>query len=318
MTARVPSAVISLHFLGDDLLVGEDRGAVTRLSSNGVQRWQRVIPYVSLPWAYWGEGRSRIREIDTADLDGSGQPQILLANADRRVYALDTSGKGLWKAPVEWGVYTAMTVGQYGGRPALLGGTSRPAIHGWCVIFGSGGKLLGHYSRPDLINWSNPSQFRDLRLADLDADGRPEAVAAIDTDCRQLVAYRPDGKILWDADVAGAAEAVAVRPAGGGRPAQVYCASNSGYVCGFDGPNGKRRFAAFVGQPTNFVAPLSDGRVLAVAPTGDVFVLAPDGKLADRASLGGKITALLRPGDHRAANAVILGTEEGRIMVLSQ
>lgn len=317
LVARLPSAVISLHLLGDDLLVGEDRGAISRLAPNGTPRWEHVIPYVSLPWAYWGEGRSRIREIDTADLAGNGQTQILLANADRRVYALDENGKELWKAPVEWGVFTAMTVGQFSGRPALIGGTSRPAIHGWCVILGNGGKLLGHYSRPDLNNWSNPSQFRDLRLADLNGDGRPEAVAAIDTDCRQLVAYQPDGKILWDADVAGAAEAVAVRPARAGQAAQVYCASNSGYVCGFDGPTGKRRFAVFVGPPTNFVAPLADGRVLAVAPKGDVFVIGNDGKLAGRSSAGSQITALLRPGDHRAANAVILGTHDGRVLVLA-
>ncbi|NUQ65927.1 MAG: PQQ-binding-like beta-propeller repeat protein, partial [Pirellulales bacterium] len=316
MTAHMPSAVISLHFLGDDLLTGEDRGAVTRLAPDGSRRWERVIPFVTLPWAYWGEGRSRIREIDAADLSGSGQPQILLANADRRVYALDAEGNELWKAPVEWGVYTAMTVGHYLGQPALMGGTSRPAIHGWCVILGDGGKLLGHYSRPDLSNWSNPCQFRDLRLADLDADGHSEAIAAIDTDCRQLVAYKPDGKLLWDADVAGAAEAVAVRPAVPGQAAQVYCVSNSGYVCALDGPTGKRRFAAFVGQPTTFVAPLSDGRALAAAPTGEIFLLAPDGQLAGRASLGSEITALLRPGGHRAANRVILGTKDGRILVL--
>ena len=162
-----------------------------------------------------------------------------------------------------------MTVGSYDGRPALVGGTSRPAIHGWCVILGDGGRLLGHYSRPDLINWSNPSQFRDLRLADVDGDGRAEAVAALDTDCRQLIVYRPDGKILWDADVAGAAEAVAVRPATAGRAARsvlcVECGLRvlfrwpdrqaplcdlSGPLCRLRGPVGRRPHAGrmFVGR----------------------------------------------------------------------
>ena len=70
--ARVPSLVLALHFLGEDLLVGEDRGAVSRLAPDGTPRWTHVIPYVGLPWAYWGEGRSRIREIDAGDLSGSG------------------------------------------------------------------------------------------------------------------------------------------------------------------------------------------------------------------------------------------------------
>ena len=62
-----------------------------------------------MAWPYWSEEKSRIREIDSADLNGDGRSEILVSNADRRVYALSAEGKELWKASVEWGVYTAIT-----------------------------------------------------------------------------------------------------------------------------------------------------------------------------------------------------------------
>ncbi|MFV2069784.1 MAG: hypothetical protein ACC645_22690 [Pirellulales bacterium] len=46
--------------------------------------------------------------------------------ADRRVYAFTGDGQKLWEASVEWGVYTAMTVGRHHGEFALFGGASRP------------------------------------------------------------------------------------------------------------------------------------------------------------------------------------------------
>ena len=139
----------------------------------------------------------------------------------------------------------------------MLGGTSQPSIFGRCILYGADGKMLTAYSRADLNSWSNPAQFRDLRRADLDGDGRPETITAVDTDCRQLVVYRENGKILWDADLAGAAEAVAVVP---GRPAAATPAGRGGLGLGLRGragrPNGARRWACFVGEPTQFVAPL--------------------------------------------------------------
>ncbi len=314
--AKLASPILSLHFIDGDLLVGEDRGALSRLDDRGQPRWQLVIPYIPMAWPYWSEEKSRIREIDSADLDGDGRSEILVANADRRVYAITADGKELWRASVEWGVYTAMTVGQLDKTPALLGGTSRPAMHGWCIAFGSTGKLLRHYARPDLVSWSIPCQFRDLRLADLDGDGAAEIINAIDTNCRQLIAYRADGRLLWDADLAGAANALAVMPPEGGRPAVVCAASDSGYVGAFDGPNGRRRWACFLGEPAHYLAVWESRKLLAATPSGKVFVIDENGNVTGHEDFGASVTGLLRPGDHRAGNQVLLGTSDGRVRVL--
>jgi outer membrane protein assembly factor BamB len=211
-----------------------------------------------------------------------------------------------------------MTPGTYRGGFALLGGTSQPSIFGRCLLYGADGKLLTAYSRVDLNSWSNPAQFRDLRRADLDGDGCPETITAVDTDCRQLVVYRDNGKILWDADLAGAAEAVAVVPARASAAPLVVAASESGYVAALDGRSGARRWACYVGEPTQFVAPADDGRLWAAARSGKVFLIGRDGALAGAADVGQAITGLLRPGEDRSAGAMLLGTADGRLLVLPQ
>jgi outer membrane protein assembly factor BamB len=315
-TAKLPSAIVSLHYFGGDLLVGEERGVLSRMAADSRTRWQHAIPYVNIPWPNWGEGKSRIREIASADMRGDGQTEILVADADRRVYAFSDRGRELWRTSVEWGVYTAMSVGTYHGRFALLGGTSQPSVWGRCLLYGAQGKVLAHYARPDLQSWCTPSQFRDMRLADLDGDGKAEIVNAVDTDCRQLVVYKEDGEVLWDADVAGSAEAVAVVLTNGTRGPVVYCASASGYVYAFDGRTGTRRWVCFVGEPTHFVAPTLGDRVIAAARSGRVFIIGHGGELIGAVSLGQPITGLLRPGEDRQANAVVLGTRDGRLLLL--
>lgn len=312
--AKLESPILSLHFVGDDLLVGDDRGSLARLAPDGTERWRVDMPYRPMAWPYWSEERSRVREITSADINHDGSQEILIANADRRVYAFTGEGSKLWEASVEWGVYTAMTAGRFGNQFALYGGASKPAMHGWCILFGAAGKLLGHFSRPDLVSWSIPCQFRDMRLADVDSDGALEVVNAIDTNCRQLVVYEPDGGIRWDADVAGAALAIAVRPSD--QAATVYCSSASGYVSAFDGDSGTRRWTCFLGEPAAFVAIWERDSVLAVTASGRVFVIDAEGHLAGCDDLGTEVTAVLRPGDHRNSSSILVGTAEGRLLVL--
>ncbi|MCE5241130.1 PQQ-binding-like beta-propeller repeat protein [bacterium] len=307
-SAEMESQALALHFLGEDLLVGEDRGALTRLGPDGATRWQVVIPYEPMPWDYWSEYRSRVREITSADLNGDGQAEILLSNSDRRVHAFTGDGRLLWRAPVEWGIFTGMTPGSFGGKFALFGGTSRPSIHGRCLIFPADGGRPQALTRPDLVSWSVPSQFRDMRLVDLNGDGVTEIINAVDTNCRQLVVYREDGKVLWDADMAGAAEALAVKGD------TIYGGGNSGYVAAFAGATGKRLWACYLGEPVVLLALTAEGRLAAVTPAGRVFLVGPGGQLEGRVELGSSVSAVMRPGDHRVGEKLLVGTKDGRVI----
>lgn len=310
--APVPGPVLALEWTDGAVIVGEEHGALTWFDARGRQAWRVEIPWVTLPWAYWSEERSRIREIAVADIDGDGAEEVLVSNADRRVYAFDRNGRLLWKRPIEWGVFTAMWPGTCGGRFALFGGTARPSIHGYALRLGGDGAVVGRCQRPDLVCWSMPAAMRDLLAADLDGDGEEEIVTAVDTNCRQLIAYRSGGALLWDLDVGAAAAALAFDPVAG----RVLCASDAGYVVGVSGATGRRDWCAWLGEPVHLLWVLGDRRVLALAASGRGWVLSSAGEILGGSELGTRVTAMPRPGDHRgAARRLVLGTADGRVLV---
>jgi hypothetical protein len=311
--AQLPGAILSLEWMVGNVIVGEERGALSLFDSQGVRRWTVEIPWVTLPWAYWSEERSRIREIAVADINGDGVAEILVSNADRRVYAFDCNGRELWKRPVEWGVFTAMWPGKFQGSFALFGGTSRPSIHGYAIILGGDGAVRGHCQRPDLTCWSMPSAMRDLLSADIDGDGADELVTALDTNCRQLVAYAADGTVKWDLDVSGAAAALTFDAAS----RQVICSSDAGYVVSVAGATGRREWCAWIGEQAQLLWLMPDRRVLAFTMRGSGWILTVDGAVQGRFDLGAKLTGVPRPGDHRSADRkLVLGTADGRVLVL--
>lgn len=309
---RLPGKVTALEFAAGEVVAGEDSGVVTLLDRAGGRRWRVEIPWVTLPWAYWGEGRSSVRELAVADLEGDGVEEILVSNADRRVYALDRAGEILWKRPIEWGVFTALWPDAHEGKFALFGGTARPSIHGHAIRLGGEGAVRGHFFRPDLRCWSMPSATRDLHRADIDGDGQIETVMALDTNCRQLAAYAADGTLRWDLDLGGAAGALAVDAAAG----TVFCAADAGYVVAVDGASGRKEWWVWIGEAAALLWLRPDGRVLAVAPSGRGWLIAKTGVVEACFDAGSPITAWPRPGNHRdAGRSLMLGTADGRVLL---
>ena len=308
---KVDSKVVSLHFLGDDLLVGEDDGTISRFDPKGKRLWQVTIPYKTIPWSHWSMQRCCIREITSADTNGDGKQEILVSNGDRRIHAFDSAGKQLWKAPVAYGIYIAMTPGQYEGHFALYGGATGPTIWGYPIIYGAGGKVFGQLGKPV----QESQQMRDLRLADLNGDGTNEIICGLDCACRQLFVCNSQRKLLWDADVGGAAEVIAVRNDQGRR--QVLCGTVGGYLLAFDGASGKRDWFCYLGECPSCLWPQADGSMLAACPSGAVLVVDRQGKLTGRHDLGTRITAVFRPGEHSAtADRCAIGTDGGRVLTL--
>ena len=310
--AKVEGMILSLEISGEEIVVGEDSGAITLFDREGHLLWSRKIPWVTIPWAYWSEGRSRIREIAVADINGNGVDEILVSNADRRVYAFDRSGNELWKCPIEWGVYTSMSPGTYDGEFALLGGTARPAIFGFVKLIGSDGTVRGHFERPDLIAWSMPSAIRDLQQVDIDGDGKLETVELVDANLRQLVAYTANGEEKWSCDLAASGGALAYDA----KSRRVYATSDAGYVVAVESASGDRLWYTWIGESAELLWILADGSLLAVARRGALWVISPDGEVLNIREFNEAITAIPRPGNHRGPERkLILGTASGCLFI---
>jgi len=310
--AQLKSWVLSLHFCGDDLLTGEDNGTISRFDKSGRLQWSVPIPYVKMSFSHWSDKRSRIHEISSADLNGDGNPEILLANGDRRIYAYTPDGKHIWKAVIKYGIYNAITPGTYDGRFALYGGAREPTLEGPFLMFGADGKEIGRLRAP----LQESQRIRDVRLWDTDGDGMLEIIAARDLDGKQLTVC--DGKtlqLIWLGNVGGSPYGLAVREHGGER--QILCASTGGYLHAFRAATGARRWWCYLGDDARFLWPRADGSVLALCPSGRVFVVGPDGELLGMHALESSIAAILRPGEHRVApTAIPVGTQDGWLRYL--
>jgi len=310
--AKVGTWVLSLHFLGEGLLVGEDDGTLSRLDASGNSVWSVNIPYAHIGWPHWSDQRSRIREITAADIDGDGEREILVSNGDRRLYAFTGSGEQLWKKGVHWGVCIALTPTTYLGKFALFSGVTGPTLGGRVKIHDAQANLVGRLQ----ISGMHSQQIRDVRLFDLTGDGKREIVVARDINSNQLVVCNEDRSLLWKADVGGSPDALAIRSYEGAR--QVLCGSRCGYVHAFEGATGHHLWFCYLGDEPRLLWPRADGSILAVCPSGSVvFAVGADGGLAGCETLPAPITALLRPGQHRADPSCIpVGTNDGTIHVL--
>ncbi len=309
---KVGTWVLSLHFLGDHLLVGEDDGTISRLDASGRPLWSVTIPYVHIGWPHWSDRRSRIREITAADIDGDGEQEILVSNGDRRLYAFTGSGEQLWKRGVQWGVCIALTPTTYLGRFALFSGVTGPTLAGRVRIHDAQGETVGGLE----LSQMDSQQIRDLRVCDLTGDGEREIVVARDTAGNQLLACNEDRTLLWKVDVGGSPDALAIRHHEG--EAQVLCGSRGGYLHAFEGATGAHLWFCYLGDEARMLWPRPDGSILAICPSGNVFVVDAGGRLTGRDRLPTAVTAILRPGQHRLSPSCIpVGTGDGTIHVLS-
>lgn len=48
-----------------------------------------------------------------------------------------------------------------------------------------------------------------------------------------------------------------------------------------------------------------------------MYLLSPAGDITGCADVGGEVTGVLRPGDHRTAAVLVLGTRDGRLVAYS-
>ncbi|HUT90362.1 MAG TPA: hypothetical protein VMY37_12750 [Thermoguttaceae bacterium] len=76
--------------------------------------------------------------------------------------------------------------------------------------------------------------------------------------------------------------------------------------------------AALDGPAPDHLWPDGHGGVIAACRSGAIFVIGREGRPSGRDDLETAITALVRPGDHRADAPPAIGTADGRVLVFPQ
>jgi len=248
---------------GGGLLIGCLDGTLRRFDPQGTQVWSHKIEWQPMNWDNWTRGNCAILGI--ALVDCGGDRRIITGCADRHIYGFSMDGKQLWRSPCKWGPAAHIAIAAIGPsqEEQILVGMARPAIHAWCRVYDTNGNYIRALERPDIVSWSIPSWTTALEVIDLDGDGRPEIIVGMNTNHRQIVVYRADGEIFWEADVGGSV--VCVEQAHG----RLYTGSEGGWIHSFD-PDGRRRSTQTVHRPIRGLSPISPDRIIAVLDDGSI------------------------------------------------
>lgn len=257
------------------IVVGGGDEKVYRLDRAGKLLWGHQLQWQPMVWDYWTRLNCEIVSLAAGDINRDGDEEILVGCADRHVYAFDDAGNLLWRSACQWGPPTCLGLARMDDTDAtfVLAGMADPAIHGCVRVFSPDGACVQTLQRPDIMSWSVPSWMKCLRTADLDGDGWDEIICGLDTNHRQLLVYRRDGTIAWQADLGAAVTAVEVAHG------RVFAGAANGYVQCF-APDGERAYCTFLVQPIMGLAPLSNGTCIAALRDGQVVLLDESGSPA--------------------------------------
>ena len=261
---REVCAIVAMEDGG--LLSGCAEGTLCRFDAHGGQLWSHKVEWQPMNWDNWTRGNCAVLSLAIGDF--GGERRIIAGCSDRHLYGFSMDGEPLWRSPCQWGPATHVAIAAVGPdrEKGILVGMARPAIHAWCRIYDGDGNYVRALQRPDIVSWSIPSWMTGLTVSDLDDDGRPEVIVGMDTNHRQLVVYRGDGEILWDADVGSSVACLVLAHN------RVYAGTEGGWIHSFD-PGGQRLWSQNMMRPVRGLAPQSPDRTIVALDDGSIRVI---------------------------------------------
>jgi|GEM_PF-2407737 len=305
-SASLSGAIRAVAALPDGgVVAGGDAEKVWRLDAAGKEVWSCQLTWQPMVWDYWTLKNCIVLSLAVGDVDGDGREEVLAGCADRHIYAFDDRGRLLWRSACQWGPPACLGLARLkeGKGLQVLAGLADPSIHGCVRVYDAAGACVQTLTRPDLMSWAIPSWMKGLRVADLDGDGWAEVIAGVDTNHRQVVVYRRDGQVLWDADLGGAA--LCVEAAGG----RVFAGAANGFVQCF-ASDGRRQWSRFLARPVVGLAPGENGGCLVALRGGPAVRLDGGGEVLSSGKETPGVTAVAR-----GLSSLFVGRKDGSVEV---
>ncbi|MGE4563555.1 MAG: FG-GAP-like repeat-containing protein [Victivallaceae bacterium] len=243
--------------------------------------------------------KSAINDLAVEDLDGDGNPEILVALQSGALMVLDTDGKELWTKKFDfYRVHPALTIVKVAdldgdGKKEILAGCDNWRVY----AFDSKGKELWNY---EVVH-----PTRAVEAFDLDGDGKKEVLCG--TKYYMMSVLDAKGARKWAAHFGPGCRALAAPKADG--KTYVAAGSDDGNVYFFT-PDGKLLAKFVTGDEVRSLVAVPDGAndtVFAGSFNGFVYRFTPSGKLLSFTAIPGNVTRLLPLSD----GAVLAGSSEG-------
>ena len=217
----------------EGILMGEGLDLL-RLDTEGREVWRTQLIGLEKVAGQVEWARERVRTPVVVDLDGEGDPEIVVQASYGEVFALDGGGQLLWRwpgfGPIDFRMFPTSGDVDGDGRPEIVV-TSKA---GWVGCLDRQGRVLWQYN----ARWGLASA---PVAADLDGDGRDDVVYGSDS---RILALSGSGRLLWQADLS-AHEAVFSRNRpmvmdgdGDGRTEVYFLDCVRNFVVRLDGPTG--------------------------------------------------------------------------------
>jgi len=278
----------------EELLVGSDDENLYALRADLTEIWRRQIPFLrdEQPWMWWTLDSAKVRAIHADDINADGVPELLLGVGNMRLHCYSAAGEELWRFRTDHGICTTIETADFLGNDSrqVLAGNGLTSDTGTCWVLDAAGKL-----RTRFFNGSWCTALPAIAVGDLDGDGVMTALCG--NNRGDVRAYEPGARYtepLWLKNLTRPIRSLTIIPREGG--GLVAVGSDSGYLCAFDQAGEKAWGMPLSSAITHTgLARGAGGAPVLVAgcKDGQVFVVAPDGRLAGHHDLGARLQAMV-------------------------